>query len=72
MRNPRKSMSVPTKKDLLDLLDLLETAASDMMRRWNQGHPIEAAVRDEIAVRIYRPVLLILIRAKRRRESGPP
>lgn len=60
----------PTRRHILDLLDTVEVAASDMMRRWHDGIPPE--VRDEIATLIYQPILRMLIDCKRRRQSGPP
>lgn len=71
MKKPKqKPMSVPTKPQLLDLLDGLELSLGNMMRRWENGIPPET--RAEIMTEAYEPVLHMLIRAKRRREGGPP
>lgn len=71
MKKPQRNpMSVPTKPQLLDLLDRLELTLSNMMRRWTNG--ILPEIRAEIMTEAYEPVLRMLIRAKRRREGGPP
>ena len=62
-------MLQPNKKEMLAALDAVEIALSSMMRRWQDGIPPK--VRDEIA-QIYRPVLLLLIRAKRRGQFKQP
>lgn len=70
MRRPRALMAVPSKPELLDLLERIEVALSSMMTRWQDGIPAE--VRAEIMTEAYEPVLRILIHAGRRRQSGPP
>jgi hypothetical protein len=57
-------MAVPTKGELLDHLELLDSVLGEMATRWFDG--ISPEVRDQIAVRAYQPNLRMLIRARRR------
>jgi hypothetical protein len=66
MRQPRRRTTLPSKPELLDLLDHLETVLGDMMRRWDHGEPIDPSVRLEIMMGAYEPVLRMLVRARRR------
>lgn len=70
MRKIRRLMAVPSKPELLDLLDQLELTLGNMMRRWDDG--ILPEVRAEIMTQAYEPVLHVLIRSGRRRQGGPP
>lgn len=50
----------PSRAELLDAMSATELAIGDVMRRWDAGIPAE--VRAEL-MDVYRPVLLLLIRA---------
>lgn len=62
-RRMRRTL-VPSKPELLDLLDALEVKMSDLMRRWDDG--VAPEIRAEIMVELYEPTLRLLIRARRR------
>jgi hypothetical protein len=69
-RRKRRPMVLPTKAELLDLLEALEIVLSSLMRRRDDdGLPAEA--RAEIMTEIYEPVLRMLIRSRRRGASLP-
>jgi hypothetical protein len=60
-------MSVPSKPQLLAVLEVAEIALSSMIRRWEDGIPAE--VRVEIMTEVYEPILRVLIGSRRRGQS---
>jgi len=66
----KKPMRVPSKGEILDLLDYLELTLGNMMRRREDGIPPQT--RAEIMTDAYEPVLRMLIRSRRRRQGGRP
>lgn len=66
----KRRMIVPSKADLLNLLDYLELTLGNLMHRWDDG--VSAEIRAEIMTEAYEPVLRMLIRSRRRRAGGPP
>jgi len=58
---------IPTRREILDILEVMETALGDIRHRWEAELPPE--FRDQIAD-IHQAALLLLIRAKRRGQ--PP
>jgi hypothetical protein len=63
-RIPKPIGRPPTRNELLDMLDAIETAAAEMVGRWWNG--IAAEVRVELDKKIRTPALRMLIRARRR------